>query len=81
MPFMFDGARQLLRNEHQDFFFFLAKPDVRGVTLDYNHSEDMVRDLQRNSEPIERRRANEFNLARGHQASPSTSSALSAFIA
>ena len=63
MPFVIDGARQLLRNEGQNFFVAFTETYVFAVALHHQHAESLVAGAQRNSHPIQRRRADQFHLA------------------
>ena len=59
---MFNRTCQLVRDEGENILIFLAITHMVGVALDYQHTECGAPSFKRDSQPIQRRSANQLNL-------------------
>ena len=67
IAFVFNRARQLLRYELQNLFVLLIKTRTPAIALHRQNAESCIAGFQRNSQPIQRRRANQLGLSAFHQ--------------
>ena len=59
----FDGAGDLLRDEHQNFFFVLPVTHILAIRLHHQGAESGVAALQRHTHPVERGSTQPLELA------------------
>ncbi len=64
---MLDGSRELLGDELQDFAVALAEADVFRIALDDQRADGVGSALQRDAQPVDGCRADQFHFTALHQ--------------